>query len=312
MKLRAHRVFLDNNAVGSLFTPRQGRTSDDLYRLRATLRQRVISGAMVVVVSADVLEEFAPVHHRDSDLYARTLDYLQGDLSSRLILTTDLLVKAEVRVGRRLRFDECLFDRETTLGLWSVARTPEALGKVVHHLNETKDRYLARARRQLARAHEVYTERKLGETIARGGPIPKLEEVTHVWGKRELRGQIDEWSRETLASMATEGRLPATAKTLEPSAVPTLRYMAAYYMAKIARNVSKQAAIRGSDAYDFQHYVAARYTDLLVCDDAEFKRTAALIDETFPIKTLDEFRGALDRGRCGPVAEEGWAIRGSR
>jgi hypothetical protein len=258
-----------------------------------------------VLVSPNFFDEYAPVERRDRARYLATLDYLDQCVGADVIRPTNELFEAEVRVRRRLRFPECVFDKETRSELWEAARSSDMVADVVPQVEAAKRRYEAKTIRQRARAHEIYADRKLGEQVARGGRIPKLSELAHEWGKRELRGAIDEWTRDTLTHMARDGRIPPEAADLEPSQVPTLRNIAAYFMGRVARNVSNQARIRGSDSYDQHHYAAARYADLLVCDDSDFRQTVALIDESVRIATFDEFRGDLETVRCGPVADRG-------
>jgi hypothetical protein len=118
-----------------------------------------------------------------------------------------------------------------------------------------------------------------------------------------MRARIDEWTRDALAQMIADGKLPPEATDLEPSALPTLRSMTAYFMARIVQNVGHRARIRGSDLFDHYHYSSAIYADLIVSDDGDFTRTVKVIDDKFPIQTFEELRTSLRRGRCGPVAD---------
>ncbi len=169
-----------------------------------------------------------------------------------------------------------------------------------------KTNHAAKLMRQRERAHEIYVERKLGETVVRNGArVPPLDEVTRAWGKQEMRAQIDQWARDTLAQMVADEKLPPEAADLEPLAVPTLRSMTAYFMARIVQNVGHRARIRGSDLFDHYHYSSGVYADLIVSDDGDFTRTVKVIDDKFPIQTFDELRTSLRRGRCGPIADLG-------
>jgi hypothetical protein len=186
MKLRPRRVLLDANAVGSLYEPRQERSPEDLAVVRDLLADRVRNGSVQVVIAYRLLEEYAPVQRPDLARYTATLDYLQRLVGPHLLLPTDQLVVREARARRRLRYDECVFDRATREGLWRIARSPEALKATAPELEEMKNDHAARMVRQRERANEIYVERKLGETIVRNGAgVPTLDEVTRVWGKQE-------------------------------------------------------------------------------------------------------------------------------
>lgn len=304
MKLRPRRVLLDTNAAGSLYEPRQGRSPEELAVVRDLLADRVRNGSVQVVIAYRLLEEYAPVQRSDLARYTATLDYLQRLVGPHLLLPIDQLIEREARARRRLRYDECVFDRATREGLWRIARSPEALEATAPELEEMKNDHAARMVRQRERANEIYVKRKLGDTIVKkGARIPTLDEVTRAWGKQEMRTQIDVWTRDTLAQMIADGKLPPEAADLEPSAVPTLRAMNAYFMARIVQNVGHRARVRCSDLFDHYHYSSGVYADLIVSDDGDFTRTVKVIDNGFPIQTFEELRTSLRRGRCGPVAD---------
>ncbi len=304
MKLRPRRVLLDTNAAGSLCEPRQGRSPEDLAVVRNLLSDRARNGSVQVVIAYRLLEEYAPVQRSNLVRYTATLDYLQPLVGPHLLLPVDQLVEREARARRRLRYDECVFDPATRDALWRLARSPEALDAAGPEIEEMKIDHEAQMLRQRERAHEIYLERKLGETIVKKGDrVPALDEVTRAWGKQEVRKQIDSWTRDTLAQMIADRKLPPEAADLEPSAVPTLRAMNAYFMARIVQNVGHRARIRGSDLFDHYHFSSAVYADLIVSDDGDFTRTVKVIDDKFPIQTFEELRTSLRSGGCGPVAD---------
>ncbi len=102
--------------------------------------------------------------------------------------------------------------------------------------------------------------------------------------------------------MVADRKLPSEGADLPASALPTLRAMTAYFMARIVQNVGRQSRIRPSDLFDHYHYSSAVYADLIVSDDADLTRSVKIIDDK-PIKTLEELRTELLRGRFGPVAD---------
>jgi hypothetical protein len=178
------------------------------------------------------------------------------------------------------------------------------LEQTAPELEEMKSNHAAARVRTRERAHEIYFERRLGETIAtEGAKVPTLDEVARAWGKQELRTQIDGWTRDTLKQMIADGKLPPEAGDLSASALPTLRAMTSYYMARIVQNVGNRARIRPSDLFDHYHYSSTVYADLIVTDDGDFTRTEKVLDDKFPIWTFEELRTALLRGQCGPIAD---------
>jgi hypothetical protein len=302
--LRPRRVLLDTNAVGSLYEPRQGRSPDDLAVVRYLLADRVRNGSVQVVIAYRLLEEYAPVQRSDPGRYMATLDYLQRLVGPHLLLPVDQLVAREARTRRRLRYDECIFDPATREGLWRISRLPETLDATAPELEKMKSDHAASMVRHRERAHGIYLQRRLGDTIAKdGAKPPSFDEVARIWGKKEVRAQIDGWTLDTLKQMIADRKLvPPEAADLDASAVPTLRAMTAYFMARIVQNVGYRARIRGSDLFDHYHYSSAVYADLIVSDDGDLTRSVKIIDDK-PIMTFDELRSSLLRGGCGPVAD---------
>ena len=302
--LRPRRVLLDTNAVGSLYEPRQRRSHEDLAMVRNLLADRVRNGSVQVVVAYRLIEEYAPVQRFEPARYAATLDYLQRLVGPHLLLPVDQLVEREGRARRRLRYNECVFDPATRDALWRLARSPEALDAVGLEIDEMKNDHAVKMERQRARAHEIYLERRLGETIAKdGAKPPTIDEVTRIWGKQEVRAQIDGWTLDTLKQMVADMKLVSPeAADLPASAIPTLRAMTAYYMARIVLNVGHGERIQGSDLFDHYHYSSAVYADAIVSDDAAFTRSVNIIDDK-PVWTFEKLRDSLLRGLCGPVAD---------
>jgi hypothetical protein len=302
--LRPRRVLLDTNAVGSLYESRQRRSLDDLAIVRDLLADRVRNGSVQVVIAYRLLEEYAPVQRFDPARYMATLDYLQRLVGPHLLLPTDQLVEREARCRRRLRYHESIFDPATRDGLWGIARSREALEATAPELEEMKNKHAASMVRNRERAHEIYFEKRLGETLSKSGSkILPVDEATRIWGKTEVRAQLDGWTLDTLKQMIADRKLiPPEAADLPASAVPTLRAMTAYYMARIVQNVGYRARIKPSDLFDHYHYSSAVYADLIVSDDSDFTRTVKIIDDK-PIQTFDELRTSLLRGLCGPVAD---------
>lgn len=302
--LRPRRVLLDTNAVGSLYEPRQNRSADDLAAVRNLLADRVQNRSVQVVIAYRLLEEYAPVQRSDPARYTATLDYLQRLVGPHLLLPVDQMVAREARARRRLRYDECVFDPATREGLWRISRLRETIDATAPELEKMKNDHAASMVRNRERAHEIYLERRLGETIAKdGAKPPAFDEVARIWGKKEVRAQIDGWALDVLKEMVTDRKLiPPEAADLPASAVPTLRAMTAYFMARIVQNVGHRARIRGSDLFDHYHYSSAVYADLIVSDDADLTRSVKIIDDK-PIQTFEELRTSLYRGRCGPVAD---------
>lgn len=302
--LRPRRLLLDTNAVSSLLEPRQGRSADDLALVRNLLADRVLNGSVQVVVAYRLLEEYAPVQRSDPARYTATLDYLQRLVGPHLLLPVDQLVVKEARARRPLRYQECVFDPSTREELWRASRRPEMLDATAPELKKMKSDHAARMVGHREQAHKIYLQRRLGETIAtRGAKPPSFDKVARIWGKTEVRAQIDGWTLDVLKQLIAERKLiPPEAADLPASAVPTLRAMAAYFMARIVQNVGHRVRIRPSDLFDHYHYASAVYADLIVSDDADLTRSVRIIDDK-PIKTFGELRASLLDGRCGPIAD---------
>lgn len=73
--------------------------------------------------------------------------------------------------------------------------------------------------RNRERAHEIYLQRRLGDTIAKDGANPpSIDEVARAWGKTEVRAEIDGWTLDTLKAMTAERKLVPPEGELPPPA----------------------------------------------------------------------------------------------
>lgn len=114
--------------------------------------------------------------------------------------------------------------------------------------------------------------------------------VLRDWWSRH-RENIKDWARDHFRDRRHELELPDD-ETVWPAFenLSALWNGYSFAMALIYLNVGENRAIRASDDVDRHHYVAASYTDVLVTDDDDFRRTCEMIPTTsFQIQSFDEF-----------------------
>lgn len=294
MNLRPRLVYLDNNAIGSLFEVRQLRTAELLQHRRAMLVHRVRRGAVVVMVSLYALEEFGPVFRVDESRYRSTLSFLRHGVKATLMAPTDQLVSREIERRRMLRGDELLLAPRECEWAWNRVMSGQGIDAVAKLTTRRKIDYQANARKFVADM-DLTLQGMLGPIENRTGREPTLAQLAARLPRKDLERWIDEYASRALPEVLRARNVPPGSGITHPM-IPTARHVAAFNVGRRVRNALGRR-VNPSDAHDHNHYASARYADLLVTDDKEFRETVALIEPSFPTSTFDRFF----QSACGPV-----------
>jgi hypothetical protein len=156
------------------------------------------------------------------------------------------------------------------------------------------------ARRASREAQEVVSQIKVEEEERRREVLREfghqgIRETTRAWWRDEAEQRITEWIRSYFYTSRAELGLSADQATWpEPRNLPAAWNGYAYKMARMVQSVGEQRKIAASDFFDFHHYVAAGYTEVLVTEDAAFRSTCASIPTTTArIQSLREFMASF-------------------
>lgn len=299
MNLRPRLVYLDNNAIGSLYEPRQSRSAKHLADLRTQLAFSVRNSAVTVVVSLDAFEEYAPVIHADRSRYLATLDYLQWRVNALLIAPPDQLIERELRYGRKLLGQELGFDQMTSNELWRHVRSSHAIDRVLPATEAHKRKYHTSTVEYVRSLRAEYA-RQVDSLGAKAQHAPTLAAQASRINSADFQSLTDTFSSRVVKKMIENGKAPAEAEQLPIRSLPSIRHYVSYSLGRTFRNVGG-AKVKESDAHDHDHYVCARYTDKLVTDDREFRETCRFVDPSFDVSTFDEFFA----NACSPVVSFG-------
>jgi hypothetical protein len=295
VRFRTKLVYLDTNAISNLFHACAERPEQLLSSWRSELVFRVRRGVVRVVVSLYAFEELGPLHRSEPARLEALLNFLQFDVAAPLIVPTEELVSRELQLGRPLKTEELGFDQATSDKLWALARSSRALADVAPETKAKKKRYVEVTKDQLA-AMKKGLEEGWPTAVRPDGRPATLGYLAHVADREQLVGIIEHHAKRALELVAEARNLGTRGLGLTPDMVPTLKRYTAYNLGRTVMN-ARGDRLLPSDVHDHDHYVAARYSDMLVTDDVAFRETVELIDPAFKAMSLSEF---FTRP-CGPV-----------
>jgi hypothetical protein len=209
--------------------------------------------------------------------YTSVMNFLWEIAQTNLLLPTEDLARTEVLKGGSLKGNERLELWTKTVTIYHECLREQSICNIPQ---QTYEQLMQFEKEEKAARDKIKMD---------FGVKQSSFHLSNWWKKPETR--IDEWVTEYLEKNAIRLNLCAERRNWpHPQAFESIWRFHAYKMARIYLNVRENRRIQGSDLFDAHHYVAASYTNIMVCNDGDLRDTFEIIPKkSFILETFEEF-----------------------